>query len=236
MIQLPQYTVFPLGDSAATIDFGNEIDESLNNYVLALFHAMSEGQLPGILELVPAYSSLTLYYDVVILRKRYPLYKSAFDAVKEIIIEKLAVPVIAAPATGDFVKIPVCYDAEYALDADEFLKTKNINTEDLIRIHTSKTYSVYMLGFLPGFTYMGKVEEQISIPRKINPRSRVEAGSVGIAGYQTGVYPLTSPGGWQIIGRTPIRLFNADKKDFTLLKPGDNVQFYSISKDEYNSY
>ena len=93
-----------------------------------------------------------------------------------------------------------------------------------------------MLGFLPGFSYMGKVDDEIAIPRKINPRQRVEAGSVGIAGHQTGIYPLASPGGWQIIGRTPIKLFDAANNELTLLKPGDTVQFYSIGKDEFNSY
>lgn len=236
MTQLPHYTIFPLGDGAATIDFGNAIDESVNSLVLALFHSLNNNHIPGIIELVPAYSSLTVYYDVMTMRKRYPLYKSAFDSVKEIISEKLAEPAEVAASIGEFVRIPVCYDAEYALDADELTKTKKINKDDLIRLHTSKTYLVYMLGFLPGFTYMGKVDEQLYMPRKINPRPRVEAGSVGITGYQTGIYPLPSPGGWQIIGRTPLRLFNAEKNDFTLLKPGDRVQFYSISKDEYNSY
>jgi inhibitor of KinA len=236
MAQLLHYTIFPLGDAAATIDFGNVIDESINSYVLALFHSLNENHIPGITELSPAYSSLTVYYDIMTVRKRYPLYKSAFDSIKEIITEKLAEPVKDAAFKREFVKIPVCYDAEFALDAEELGKTKNINMDDLIRIHTAKTYTVYMLGFLPGFTYMGKLDNEISMPRKVNPRPRVEAGSVGIAGQQTGIYPLPSPGGWQIIGRTPLRLFNADNNDFTLLKPGDQVQFYSISKDEFNSY
>jgi len=236
MAQLPHYTIFSLGDAAATIDFGNVIDESINRHVLSLFHSFNENRIPGITELVPAYSSLTVYYDIMTIRRRYPLYKSAFDSVKEIITEKIAEPFKESAFKGEFVKIPVCYDAEFALDANELFRTKKINRDDLIRIHSSKTYTVYMLGFLPGFSYMGIVDDEIVMPRKVNPRARVEAGSVGIAGYQTGIYPLPSPGGWQIIGRTPLRLFNADNSDFTLLKPGDQVQFYSISKDEFNSY
>ena len=236
MPQLPNYTIFPLGDAAATIDFGNTIDESINNYVLSLFHSLNENVIPGITELVPAYSSLTVYYDIMTIRKRYPLYKSAFDSVKEIIVQKLGGPLKESGFVQEFKKIPVCYDEEFGLDTDELTRAKNISRSDLIRIHTSKIYSVYMLGFLPGFTYMGKVDEEISVPRKTNPRQKVEAGSVGIAGYQTGIYPLPSPGGWQIIGRTPLHLFNADNSELTLLKPGDQVQFYSISKNEFNSY
>jgi inhibitor of KinA len=236
MAQLPHYTIFPLGDAAATIDFGNVIDEEINSYVLALFHSLNENRIAGITELVPAYSSLTVYYDVMTIRKQYPLYKSAFDSVKDILTQKLEEPLHAYQHEGEVVNIPVCYDPAFAYDMKELLDTKKLSADEFIRIHTGKIYSVYMLGFLPGFSYMGKVDEAISMPRKINPRPTVEAGSVGIAGYQTGVYPLPSPGGWQIIGRTPLRLFNADNNDFTLLKPGDQVRFYSISKDEFNSY
>src|SRR5438128_180342 len=127
MAQLPHYTIFPLGDSAATIDFGNVIDESINNYVLALFHSLNENHIPGITEVVPAYSSLTVYYEIMTVRKRYPLYKSAFDSIKEIITQKLAEPAKEAEYKGEFVKIPVCYDAEFALDADELINAKKIN-------------------------------------------------------------------------------------------------------------
>jgi len=236
MPEQANYTIFPLGDTAVTIDFGNSIDEVINQEVLSLFHSLKENFIPGIIELVPAYSSLTIYYDMLTVRKNNPQYKSAYDAMKEKIAERLLEPIGESGILSHSVKIPVCYDKEFAPDIDELTASKNITVDELIRIHTSKTYSVYMLGFLPGFTYMGKVDDEIAMPRKVNPRQRVEAGSVGIAGYQTGIYPLPSPGGWQIIGRTPARLFNANTDELTLLKPGDKVQFYSIGKDEFNSY
>ena len=236
MPEKANYTIFPLGDTAVTIDFGNSMDEVINQEVLSLFHSLKENFMPGIIELVPAYSSLTIYYEMLTVRKNNPRYKTAYDALKEKIVEKLAEPIAELPVLSQSVKIPVCYDKTFAPDLDELTATKNITIDELIRIHTSKTYSVYMLGFLPGFTYMGKVDDEIAMPRKVNPRQRVEAGSVGIAGYQTGIYPLPSPGGWQIIGRTPVRLFNANTDELTLLKPGDKVRFYSITKDEFNSY
>ncbi|MBS1609952.1 MAG: 5-oxoprolinase subunit PxpB [Bacteroidetes bacterium] len=236
MTQLPDYTIFPLGDAALTIDFGNSIDEAINHKVVGLFHSLKQNFLPGIIELVPAYSSLTVYYDVLEVKKNSPQYQTAFEALSNQLPEKLKEPISNTIINDELIRIPVCYDPEFALDMGELTATKKINAEEVIRIHTAQEYTVYMLGFLPGFTYMAKVDDAISIPRKVTPRINVEAGSVGIAGYQTGIYPLPSPGGWQIIGRTPLRLFNAGSESFTLLKPGNKVQFYSISKDEFNSY
>ena len=134
------------------------------------------------------------------------------------------------------IKIPVCYAEKYALDINEISKEKKLPVDEIIRLHTAKKYRVYMIGFLPGFAYMGEVDEQIAIPRKAQPRTKVEAGSVGIAGMQTGIYPLNSPGGWQIIGKTPVKLFNKEKDDPVLLQPGDEIEFYSITKDEFTNY
>ncbi|HKB42918.1 MAG TPA: carboxyltransferase domain-containing protein, partial [Chitinophagaceae bacterium] len=136
-------------------------------------------------------------------------------------------------------------EKEFALDIEEIAKEKDVSVDEVMNIHTSKTYRVYMLGFLPGFPYMGETDEQIKMPRKMQPRQRVEAGSVGIAGRQTGIYPLASPGGWQIIGRTPLKLFEANpdlsegkayEDSICLLHPGDDVIFYSISKNEFENY
>ncbi|MES1216344.1 MAG: 5-oxoprolinase subunit PxpB [Bacteroidota bacterium] len=232
----PAYTIFPLGDNALTIDFGNSIDEAINQKVLALFHSLKENPFADIIEVVPAYSSLTIYYDMLLSGKCKPNQGTAYDEMKERTEKRLQQSLPENNLPSQFLKIPVCYDKEFALDIDELAAFRNITPEEIIQIHTSKVYTVYMLGFLPGFSYMGKVVDEISMPRKINPRQKVEAGSVGIAGQQTGIYPLASPGGWQIIGRTPVKLFDTDNKDLTLLKPGDTVQFYSISKDEFNSY
>jgi inhibitor of KinA len=138
-------------------------------------------------------------------------------------------------AQSSLVKIPVCYDNEFAPDLQRMAQSKNISADEIVRIHIADTYRVYMLGFLPGFAYLGRLDKKIAMPRKSHP-APVAAGSIGIAGNQTGIYPLASPGGWQIIGRTPLQLFDADRTEPTLLKAGDTVQFYSISKHEFETY
>ena len=236
MPELPEHTVFPLGDSALTIDFGNRMDEAINRKVLALFRSLQERPLKGVIEAVPAYSSITLYYDIVTVMKDHPGNKTAFEVMTGKMEQRLQEPIAEDSSVSALLKLPVCYEGEFGLDIEQLAAARNMLPEDVIRIHTSKTYIVYMLGFLPGFSYMGHVDDEIAMPRRTHPRPRVEAGSVGIAGHQTGIYPLASPGGWQIIGRTPVKLFDSEKKELTLLKPGDRVQFYSISTDEFNSY
>ena len=232
----PEHTVFPLGDSALTIDYGNIMDETVNRKVLAIFRSLQERPLQGVIEAVPAYSSITLYYDITSVVKHHPGGKTAFEIMAGKMEQRLLEPIAEDNSVPVLLKIPVCYESEFGLDLEQLATARNIRPEDVIRIHTSKTYTVYMLGFLPGFSYMGNVDDEIALPRRTNPRPRVEAGSVGIAGHQTGIYPLASPGGWQIIGRTPVKLFDSEKKELTLLKPGDRVQFYSINTDEFNSY
>jgi len=134
------------------------------------------------------------------------------------------------------IKIPVCYAEKYGLDLNEISKQKKISISEIIQLHTAKKYRIYMIGFLPGFAYMGEVDKQIAITRKAQPRINVEGGSVGIAGMQTGIYPLDSPGGWQIIGKTPLKLFDKEKDHTVLLQPGDEIEFYPITEDEFKNY
>ena len=226
------YRIFPLGDSAVTIDFGNLIDEATNKKVLALFHQLSADPLPGMTEAVPAYSSLTVYYDVFNISKTSNGAGSVYEFITTKLEERLKQTIKTNGEASAVISIPVCYENEFAADIENLAKEKNISVEEVIRIHHSKQYRVYMLGFLPGFSYMGEVDEKISIGRKRQPQL-VAAGSVGIAGRQTGIYPSASPGGWQIIGRTPLKLFDSEKGS-TLLKAGDTVQFISISKNDFN--
>jgi inhibitor of KinA len=229
------YKIFPLGDSALTVDFGNFIDEPINEKVIALFHNLQQQPLPGMIEAVPAYSSLTVYYDLMMARKKVSAGQPVFEWMSEKMNERLHQPLPQNDSTGELINIPVCYDPEFGPDLDNLAREKNITTEEVIRIHTSKPYRVFMLGFLPGFAYMGEVDEKIAMSRKNQPVP-VSAGSVGIAGKQTGIYPLLSPGGWQIIGRTPVHLFNKEKEQTTLLKAGDRVQFIPVSKNEFTRY
>ena len=243
------YHIFPLGDSAIIIDFGNYIDETINKEVIARFNQLQQQPLPGMIETVPAYSSITVYYDVMALKKKIPLHQTVYEWMRQQLEERLQQPVQQNQIAQRLLNIPVCYDEEFALDIQYLATLKNISVDEVIQIHTARQYKVYMLGFLPGFAYMGVVDEKITLPRKPQPVN-IPAGSVGIAGKQTGIYPLASPGGWQIIGRTPLKLFKASPNlpegealdseslnmaatEPTLLKAGDWVQFYSITKKEF---
>ncbi len=227
------YRIFSLGDRAITIDFGNRIDELINEAVIQECNKLRQHPFQGMIEVVPAYSSLTIYYDIVALHKLVPAGSTVFEWVKQKTQETLTRSTVAGPFTERLIKIPVCYEAEFAPDLPALAAAKKLSTEEVISIHTSKQYKVYMLGFLPGFAYMGRLDERIEMPRKAQPENIAE-GSVGIAGKQTGIYPMASPGGWQIIGRTPLKLFDITNQEPTLLKAGDRVEFFSITKEEFN--
>ena len=230
------FTIFPLGDSALVIDFGDSININTSKKVTRLFRRLKAIEEPFIIDVVPAYSSLAVYFDPLVLQKEKLGDESSFDLVSEF-IESL---VIEDEETGTeekpAIEIPVCYHTSLAPDLALSAHHKDLSIEKFIEIHTSITYRVYMIGFLPGFPYMGEVDERIALPRKVVPRKDVAAGSVGIAGRQTGIYPLDSPGGWQIIGRTPTRIFNKQKNSPVLLAPGDQVKFYSITEHEFANY
>lgn len=227
------YHIFPLGDSALIIDLGNVIDESLNKIVHSFFYQLKDVPIEGIVEVVPGYSSLTVYYDVLSIKQKLDQRKTAFELISERIQELLSVDRKEIVINEDLFRVPVCYDRKYSPDIRLIAERNSISTDEVIHIHTSATYQIYMLGFLPGFAYMGQVDDRIECPRKAQP-VLVEPGSVGIAGKQTGIYPLRSPGGWQIIGRTPLKLFNKENDDPVLFKPVGRVQFYSITIDEFN--
>ena len=233
--QLPPYRIFSLGDAALIVDFGNTIDKSINELVHSVFYRLQKAPIPGMIEAVPAYSSLTICYDVLFIRNKVNKQSTAFEWMSEKIKEYLLLEKGDEDEIAEaLIDIPVCYDKEYGPDLDFVALKNNISVEEIIQCHTATPYRVYMLGFLPGFAYMGLIDEKIVSPRKQYP-APVEAGSVGIAGRQTGIYPLRSPGGWQIIGRTPLTLFNKEKTNPVLFRSGDNVRFYSITKDEFEN-
>lgn len=226
------YRFFSLGDSAITVDFGNCIDETINNEVIRRFNQLQQDPIPGMIEAIPAYSSLTIHYDVLALKNKSTAGSTIFEWVKDQLLEKLRQPIEQTEVKERLIKIPVCYENEFALDIKQLAAIKNISVEEVIQLHTAKSYKIFMLGFLPGFSYMGEVDERIAVPRKPQPVNIV-GGSVGIAGKQTGIYPIASPGGWQIIGQTPLKLFDVEKDESTLFRAGDRVQFYSIGKKEF---
>jgi inhibitor of KinA len=230
------YIIYPLGETALTLDFGNVIDAEINKWVLALFKKLQTLALPFLLDIVPAYASLTIYYDVVQVQPLLHDNQTAAHAMQALLENMVASLETESNGAPRAVRIPVCYSNTYAPDLKALACTKGMKTEDVIALHIGQTYRVYMIGFMPGFPYMGEVNEKIAMTRKEQPRLRVEAGSVGIAGRQTGIYPLATPGGWQIIGRTPVQLFDPSQPEPTMLRPGDEVQFYSITEDEFESY
>lgn len=185
----------------------------------------------GQLDIIVAYSSLTILYDPVAARKSLPPAATVFDQVKERLVTAFERSVLGQLAESAVIRIPVCYASEFAPDLPALAAEKGLTLQEIIDLHTAPVYRVYTIGFLPGFCYLASLNEQLLTTRKQAPVP-VAAGSVGIAGAQTGIYPMNSPGGWNIIGRTPVQLFNATSEGLVKLKPGDRVQFYSISKKE----
>ena len=211
---------------------GDSIDLHIHQKVIALFHQLSNAGIIGVKDIIPAYTNITVVYDLVEIKK-------IAGGAAHLFIRSQIKKAISECASGSessisVIRIPVCYDVSFGMDLPEMSKQKNIHIEEIISIHTSALYNVYMIGFLPGFAYMGLVDDKIAMPRLSKPRINVAAGSVGIAGNQTGIYPLNSPGGWNIIGQTPLKMFDINKEDPCLLKPGDKIKFTAISREEFN--
>jgi inhibitor of KinA len=232
---MEQYKFSALGDQALVVNFGGGINHKVNDKVRAFYQYLTANPFIGFIEAVPAYNTVTVFYDMLLIRKKISETETVLSWVEGLLNDIFPLVVELKTSIPRLVEIPVCYDDEYAPDLRLVSDMKAIPIEEVIRLHTSDIYRVYMLGFLPGFAYMGEVSREIEVPRKENPRMRIEAGSVGIAGKQTGIYPIKSPGGWQIIGRTPLRLFDPGKSEPTLLRSGDDVKFYAVSRESYLS-
>lgn len=227
------YQIYPIGDQAITLDFGGAMDEAVNQRVMLLFHALQEQPIAGVLDIIPAYNSISLIYDARRVKKM-AANLSAYHFIEQYLQQVVAALVQQPTGKARDVIIPACYHPSLAPDLIELAASHRLGVEELVEIHCSKTYRVYMIGFLPGFAYMGMVDQRIASPRKSTPRREVPAGSVGIAGTQTGIYPFASPGGWQLIAQTPIALFDAEKEQPAYLQPGDAIRFKAISLDEFH--
>ena len=219
------YRIFPLGDSALTVEFGTTISIALNERAVAIASYFERFPFPGFIEAVPAYASATIFYDVVAVRNNFPGFATSFDAVRSLVTRAIKNHTMRHAEPGRQIEIPVDFSSEAALDLEHVAASHDLSSVNVIDIFTSQTYRVFMLGFLPGFAYMGEVDERISTSRKQTPRLKVPRGSVGIAGRQTGIYSLESPGGWQIIGRTDEPMFIPDCEYPSYLQPGDTVRF-----------
>jgi inhibitor of KinA len=222
--------IYPLGDAALTVSFGNEISPELNDKVITLARFIEQNPFRGFLETVPAYSSLAVFYDVLSVRDEFPDFPAAFEAVKNFVEKALLLRKAGeiSETKRRLIEIPVDFDKKSALDLKFVASVNGLKQSEVIEIFTAGIYRVFFLGFLPGFAYMGEVDERIAAPRKDSPRKKVPRGSVGIAGRQTGIYSLESPGGWQIIGKTAVELFTPENENPTFLQAGDSVKFVHI--------
>lgn len=212
------------GENGVVIEFDDAISKDINAKIRSVINKIDEDKLPYIIDVLPTYRSILVQYDstkishsdiVAQLKK----YESASQTKEE--------------ETVRLIKIPTVYGDEYGQDIDFVASHNNISVEEVINIHTSTDYLVYMLGFIPGFTYLGGMSDKIATPRLASPRAKIDSGSVGIAGTQTGIYPTDSPGGWQIIGRTPLNLFDAKKEPPVFINSGDYIRYVRITKEEF---
>ena len=220
------YPVCLCGDCAVTLQIGNEISEQVNREVVNALAAIRRADISGVCELVPTYTSICIHYDPAVLSCE--ALRNALKLVKADPVEK------KSDQEERVVEIPVCYGGEYGPDLEFVAEHNGLTAEEVVRRHSNGQYLVYMLGFLPGFAYMGGMDKTIACPRLISPRTKIPAGSVGIAGAQTGIYPLSSPGGWQLIGRTPLKMFAIDGEQTTFaLSAGDRVRFVPITEEVF---
>jgi inhibitor of KinA len=228
------YQIYAIGDQGITLDYGGEISESVNIKIYKLYQLLKDWQPEAVLDIIPAYHSISLIYDFIKVKKlagSNTVYQFLEMKLRNLEAQLTEADIFLGARKID---IPVCYDLSVAPDLEELAVSHQLTIDAIIEFHIQTKYRVYMIGFMPGFAYMGKVNERIASPRKANPRTHVPAGSVGIAGSQTGIYPFNSPGGWQIIGQTPLLLFDARKERPTLLEPGDEVTFHPIALDEFH--
>ncbi len=215
---------WPVGDRALAVEFGREVDEKINSRVHMLAAAIKRLHDPAVIETVPAFASLLVHYDPAF--RKYGPMCTWIRAVLGQMTEK-------EECAKRIVKIPVCYGARFGADLHEMEKLLHLDMDEIIAIHSAPDYKVYMLGFLPGFPYLGGLDKRLVCPRLKTPRIRIPEGSVGIGGSQTGIYPVVSPGGWRLIGQTPLTMYDPFKKEPTLLKAGDYVRFVPVSLDEW---
>jgi len=212
----------PFGDNALLINFEQKIDPEINSEVVQLYKSILAAQWPEVTFCSPAYCSVTVGYDFALTD-----FESLGQKIKALRVKSVTVNKTKA------IEIPVCYEGACAPDMEVVELQSGLSSKEIIALHTTPTYQVYMIGFLPGFAYMGTLPEKLQCNRKETPRLRVPARSVGLAGSQTGIYPSEAPGGWQIIGRTPWEIFNPEVKIPCRFQPGDLVTFHAISESEF---
>ena len=236
--------IIPLGDSALILRVRERFDdapEQTLDTVLRALQQLQSAAIPGVIELAPAYTSIAVFFDPIVVAKATETPGDLFDRS----VERIRAAVAADADRGKrrrparpgvrVVEIPVCYDPEFALDIDDVARRANMSPSEVIRLHSASQYRVACIGFVPGFPFLAGLPKELATPRRDVPRKQIPPGSVGIGGAQTGIYPLRSPGGWNLIGRTPLRLFDPEKIPPALLRAGECVRFRKITRDEFES-
>ncbi|MCB2307690.1 5-oxoprolinase subunit PxpB [Clostridium estertheticum] len=214
------------GDRALVVEFGDKIEDQVNSKIRSLTVAIAQEGVIGINETIPTYRSLMVIYDPMIME-----LDELISVLKSIILKMHELELPGAKV----IEIPTLYGGEYGPDIEFVAKHNKISIDEVIKIHTDREYLIYMIGFTPGFPYLGGMSDKIEAPRLQNPRTKIPVGSVGIAGKQTGIYPVESPGGWQLIGRTPVKLYDPCRDEPVLLNAGDYIKFVSIDENEYKN-
>lgn len=224
---MSDFRIVAAGESALIVEFEERIDPAINARAIACAEAIHTARVAGVRDVVPAYRSVAVYFD--------PL-RTDGDALRQRMAQEAAQPPGPPAASPEPIRIPVCYGGDLGPDLADLATFAGMAEADVVRTHADATYRVFMLGFVPGFAYLGIVDRRIAMPRRSTPRVRVPAGSVGVAGVQTGVYPVETPGGWQLIGRTPVKPFDPSRDEPFLMTAGDAVQFYPIDRAEFDRW
>ncbi len=230
--------ITPLGDSALLIRVAENFDDAPGdalNKVLATKRALEAAQIPGVVELAPAYTTIALFYDPVRATDAGAPIEGVFGWIEQWIREALS-GVKENPADQTekaLIEIPVCYETDFALDLEQVARHAGVHWKEVVDLHCGAEYRVHCVGFTPGFPFLGGLPRKIATPRRDVPRKEIPAGSVAIGGTQTGIYPINSPGGWNVIGRTPLRVFDLQKDPPALLRAGDRVRFRAITREEF---
>ena len=217
-----------LGDRALVVEFGRSAELAVNRRVRAFAERLLLDPLPGVTDVVPGYACVTVHYDPLALREAHPGL-DVIEALSQQLLARVARSAAEPRRRPRTVEIPVCYGGDHGPDLAELARHCGLDPIEVVRLHTAPEYEVYMLGFVPGFAYLGGLDRRLAMPRRTSPRKRVPSGSVAVGGAQTGVYPLETPGGWNLLGRTPLGLTRLDREEMPgLLQPGDRVRFVAI--------
>jgi len=235
--------IIPLGDSALIVRIRDQFEdapEKTLDQVLHTLHRLREAAVPGVVELASAYTSVAVFFDPVAVAKASGRPDEMFDWLTTQIREVINGArgrrrARAARSDARLVEIPVCYVPEFAPDLDDVARRAGLSTKEVVDLHTRAEYRVACIGFVPGFLFLAGLPKKLATPRRATPRKEIPPGSVGIGGAQTGIYPLRSPGGWNLIGCTPLKLFDPEKDPPTLLRAGDRVRFRAVARDEFES-